>query len=122
MVTESAALTSAMPCFAVRDLEKALGFYVENLGFQVSFRNGTVFAIVTRNQVEIGLGLDRSGDKAGRGGCYLKLQGIDSLHEELRCKGIEMAHALKTEAYGMREFMIRDLDGNTVNFGEPIRA
>ena len=122
MEADSVALTSAMPCFAVRDLEKAIGYYVESLGFKVSFRNGNVFAIVTRNQVEIGLSLDRSGDQAGRGGCYVKLQGVDSLHEELGSRGIHMVHELKTEAYGMREFMIRDLDGNTLNFGEPVKA
>jgi len=29
-----------------------------------------------------------------------------------------MTHPLKTESYGMRELMITDPDGNTVNFGE----
>jgi len=58
----------------------------------------------------------------GRGGCYLKMQGVDSLHKEFVAKGIEMIHELKTESYGMREFMISDLDGNRINFGEPVEA
>jgi len=33
-----------------------------------------------------------------------------------------MTHELRTESYGMREFMITDPDGNTINFGEPVRA
>jgi len=29
-------------------------------------------------------------------------------------------HPLRIEEYGMKEFMITDLDGNTINFGEPV--
>jgi hypothetical protein len=31
-----------------------------------------------------------------------------------------MTHPLRTESYGMREFMITDSEGNTLNFGEPV--
>jgi uncharacterized glyoxalase superfamily protein PhnB len=105
--------------FCVHDMERALAFYTTKLGFQVTFRNGAVYTIFSRDNIEISLALDRSGTRIGKGSCYLELEGIDSLHEELTGKGVAMTHPLKTESYGLREFMITDPDGNTLNFGEP---
>ena len=115
-------IRSIMVGFAVRDLDSALDFYTSKLGFRVVFKNGAVFAIVARDGIEISVGLDRSGGKIGKGSCYLKVGGIDSLHDEFLANGVTMSHPLKTESYGMREFMITDPDGNNLNFGEPIRA
>jgi uncharacterized glyoxalase superfamily protein PhnB len=84
------------------------------------FKNSVVFTIVSRDGIEISLGLDRSGNKAGKAGCYLKVTGIEAFHEELIGKGVEMTHPLKTEVYQMKEFMITDPDGNTINFGEVV--
>jgi catechol 2,3-dioxygenase-like lactoylglutathione lyase family enzyme len=108
--------------FGVRDLDAALDFYTTKLGFHITFRNGAVFATVARDGIEISLGLDRTGNKVGRGSCYLKLEGIEALHEELIAKGVSMSHPLKTESYGMKEFMITDPDGNTLNFGQPVKT
>jgi len=115
-------INSVMTGFAVRDMNAALEFYTAKLGFQVGFRNAGVFAIVSRDGIEISLALDRSGAKAGKGSCYLKVSGVDAFHDELIGKGVAMTHPLKTEAYVMREFMITDPDGNTLNFGEPAHA
>jgi len=113
-------INSVMPGFGVRDMGAAIDFYTIKLGFQIVFRNGAVFAIVSRDGIEISLGLDRSGAEAGKGACYLKMEGVDVLHAEFIGNGVEMTHPLKTESYQMREFMITDLDGNTLNFGEPV--
>ena len=108
--------------FGVRDMSAALDFYVTKLGFRVVFKNGAVYTIVSRDRIEISLSLDRSGTSAGKGSCYLKMEGVDALYAELIGKGVEMTHPLKTEAYRMREFMITDPDGNTLNFGEPVES
>jgi len=115
-------LKSIMVGFGVRDMSAALDFYTIKLGFHVAFQNGAGYAIVARDGIEISLGLDRTGAKSGKGGCYLKLEGIEALHEELIAKGVVMTHPLKTESYGMKEFMLTDPDGNTLNFGEPVKA
>jgi uncharacterized glyoxalase superfamily protein PhnB len=113
---------SVMPGFGVADVTRAVAFYEEKLGFRVTFRNGAVFAIVTRDGIEISLGPHRPGAPAGTCACYVKLKGVDALHDEFAARGVAMTHPLKTEAYGMREFMITDPDGNTLNFGEPVGA
>jgi catechol 2,3-dioxygenase-like lactoylglutathione lyase family enzyme len=111
-----------MPGFGVSDMATALDFYTTKLGFHVAFKKGAVFAIVARDGIELSLGLDRSGAKPGTGACYLKVTGIDFFHDELIGKGVAMTHPLKTESYGMREFMVTDPDGNTLNFGEPVET
>ena len=112
--------SSIMPGFSVADVVRAVEFYEGRLGFRVMFRNGAVFAIVARDGIEISLRLARAGDAPGNGACYIKLKGVDALHDELAACGVDMTHPLKTESYGMRELMITDPDGNTLNFGEPI--
>ncbi len=109
-----------MPGFGVRDMVAAVEFYTTKLGFLVAFRNGAVFAIVARDGIELSLALDRSGAKAGKGACYLKVTGINAIHDEVLANGVAMTHPLKTESYGVREFMVTDPDGNTLNFGEPV--
>ncbi len=114
-------INSVMPGLGVADMARAVAFYEGKLGFRVAFRNGAVFTIVGRDGIEISLGLDRAGAGAGRGHAYLKVQGIDAFHDEFVSAGVALTHALRTESYGMREFMITDPDGNTLNFGEPVQ-
>jgi len=62
-----------------------------------------------------------SGLTPGDGRCYCKLSsGIDSLYSDYRMRKVDVLHELRNESYGMREFMIADLDGNKVNFGQAI--
>ncbi len=112
-------LNSAMPGFAVRDIEAALAYYVEKLGFRIAFRFQDSYAIVARDAVEIGLGVGRV-DDCGHGACYVKLQGVDLLYREFQAGGVPMARELKDESYGMREFQVADPDGNKLNFGEAL--
>ena len=109
---------SVMPGFTVVDMARAIDYYEGKLGFRVTFRTGAVFTIVARDGIEISLALARPGYAPGKDGCYVKLTGIDALHAEFLAKGVAMTHPLRTESYGMREFMITDPDGNTLNFGE----
>lgn len=113
-----------MPGFFVNDIPSARDFYETKLGFETLFTNGPadapVFVLLSRDGLELSLMLDRSGQKAGHSGCYFKLTGVDALYAELLAKGVTMEHPLRTEEYGIREFMICDPSGNTINFGEPV--
>ncbi|MEO6845886.1 MAG: VOC family protein [Chthoniobacterales bacterium] len=112
---------SVMPSCEVSDVSKAIEFYKEMLGFDCVFTNGNPvsFAIMSRDGVEICLGSQGAG-VPGKNGCYIKLSGVDDLYAEYQKNGVKIVHTLKTEEYGMKEFMIEDLDGNTINFGEPV--
>ncbi len=113
-------LKSVMPSLPVADLERAISFYTGKLGFRLTFENGRLFAIVARDGVELGLA-PAAVHKGipGKGAVYLKVCGIDDLYREITSLGLAILHPLRTEDYGMREFMIADPDGNTINYGEP---
>ena len=113
---------SVMPSVAVRDMEASIRFYREQLGFECIFTNGepTAFALLKRDGVEIGLCAPVLGGQPGKNNCYIKLNGIDLYYAEIQAKGVPVRHPLRVEEYGMKEFMIEDPDGNTVNFGEVV--
>src|SRR5476649_2926529 len=113
-------LNSVMPSMPVSDLDAAIKFYTEKLGFELAFVNGKFFAIVSRDGVEIGLTpADCHKGIPGKGSVYLKVSGVDAIYADILAKEIPALHPLKVENYGMKEFMIADQDGNTVNYGEP---
>jgi catechol 2,3-dioxygenase-like lactoylglutathione lyase family enzyme len=123
MSTIVPALSSVMPSLPVADLEQAIAFYTQSLGFTPRFRNGSSFAIVAHGAVELALASpDVTGIPAGHGRCYCKLSdGIDILYADYRSRGVTIRHELRDESYGMREFMIADPDQNEINFGQPMR-
>jgi catechol 2,3-dioxygenase-like lactoylglutathione lyase family enzyme len=114
--------TSAMPTLPVTRIDTAIAFYTGSLGFSLTFRNGSSFAIVARDGVELGLTtFEVSGVSAGQGRCYVKLTGIEALYSDYLAKSVSIRHELREESYGMKEFMIADQDGNEINFGEPVQ-
>jgi uncharacterized glyoxalase superfamily protein PhnB len=111
-----------MPSCTVVAVPKAIGFYEDKLDFKCTFTNGNpvTFAIMRRDAVEMMLQTERLGGVPGRNSCYIKLTNVESLYAEYEKKAVKILHPLRTEEYGMKEFMIADLHGNTINFGQPI--
>lgn len=101
----------------VKDLEKAVKWYTEVLGFTVEaswppenpnyvhFANekGAIFAIMK----------DDHAPSYGRFNFYV--DNVDLLWESLKDK-VEIVEPLFTTDYGSRKFTIRDLDGNELGF------
>lgn len=115
--------SSVMPCLTVADLPKAIVFYEDVLGFSCTFTNGDpiCFAIISRGGIEVSLAGERLGGVAGKNNCYIKLStGIETLYAEYQKSGATITHPFRVEEYGMKEFMITDPEGNTVNFGQPV--
>ena len=114
--------SSVIPTLPVADIERAITFYTVVLGFRLQFRNGSTFAIVAWDRVEIGLiAADFGGVPAGLGRCYCKLSaGIDALYASYQQREVTILHELRDETYQMREFMISDPDRNEINFGQPL--
>ncbi|MCC3372557.1 VOC family protein [Cohnella sp. REN36] len=51
---------------------------------------------------------------------FAMVEGVDGLYEEFRSKGAVFQYELRTNEYRMREFAIRDPQGYTIGFGEPV--
>lgn len=105
------------------DLEKAIEFYEQKLGFTTIHQEGNPIrmAIVKRDNAEIFLVKSDYHDLAKEISLRLQVTGIEQLYHELESKSKEMIHPngkLETKPWGPKEFTVLDLAGVCLTFYE----
>lgn len=116
-------LEQAFPVLAVSDLDASAAYYAEALGFNVSWRWGepTVRLGVVRDAVELQLvQAGTRGAPPGPAVVYCHVRDAEAYHEACVASGARIVTALSSRDYGMRDFRVRDLDDNTIGFGERV--
>lgn len=107
------------PILGARDLEKALAFYVNRLGFQVAFRDGSVptnYAGLRRDNVEVHMQFQFEHEMSTTRLRFC-VDDPDALFEEYRTKDVfHEGTNLANTPWGTREFAFYDLDGNGLTF------
>lgn len=107
------------PVLQVADLESAIGYYVGILGFTEDFRYGN-YAGVRLGEVCLHLSGHSIHERpVGGGTAYLFCEEIDAYHAEIQARGARIKSEPRDWDYGMRDFMVVDLDGNHLAFGTP---
>jgi catechol 2,3-dioxygenase-like lactoylglutathione lyase family enzyme len=129
-------LDQVIPALPVTDMDQAVGFYSERLGFEVAHHDSG-FAVVTRDEVV--LHLWQAGDVAwrersswdrpvqsgaesfiaGTASCRIRVDDVRTLFEEMHGKDVLHQMSLSgvtTTDFGTREFHTLDPDGNLVTF------
>src|SRR5215472_4808306 len=110
------------PMLPARDVEKALRFYVDRLGFRHSFgKASNNYVGVTRDGVELHLWWQREEDfqtgKAGQTMLRFVVDDPDALLEEYKAKGlVPEGTSVEDKPWGTREFAFFDPDGNGLTF------
>ena len=122
MAATESKIKSIAPQFLVADLERALDFYMNKLGFEKSFQYEDFYAGVIRDDQIIHLKLaDLEDLPQPKGKDHLDVncavEGIEALYEECTSLAVEMRQTLREMPYG-REFYIADPDGNVLGFVE----
>jgi len=114
---------SATPIVSVVDLQRALAFWEQTLGFARAWTWGDPpgLASVCRGQVEINLGQRGEYGPAGPSQVYVRVQGIEALWRHLATAGAAVRVPIADRPYGLRDFSIEDESGNRFDFGEPLR-
>jgi len=118
-------LRGAYPQLFVADVEASCRFFVEILGFTVQFRYGepAFYALVERDGARLNLRfvhepvLDRKAEPDLLA-ASIPVENIDALYEEYTAAGAPMHQALKEQPWGLRDFIVRDPDGNLLHFSE----
>ena|SRR5688572_13348074 len=122
------------PLFVVKDVPKALSFYRDALGFEVTFQgledDDVFFGIVQRDNAMImfkNIGVEPVPNRTrdiGKGDArwdaYVYVPDPDALAAEFASRGAEFSEDLKDTHDGLRGFEIRDADGYVLFFGRPL--
>ena len=110
---------NAAPVFQVADTGAALKHYKDVLGFAEDFRVGD-YAGMKLGKVTVHLSKHGVGEYAkpvGGSIAYIFCDEVDDYYAEILKRGAKVKYPPQDTAYGMREFMIADLDGHHLAFG-----
>jgi catechol 2,3-dioxygenase-like lactoylglutathione lyase family enzyme len=104
----------------LRDLARALAFYVGVMGMHVTFENGNPagFAILERDAAELHLTVDRSHRASTHNVAHLLVTDATALHDHLSGHGVRIVKGLRDADYGLRGFVFADPDGNRIDVGQ----
>jgi catechol 2,3-dioxygenase-like lactoylglutathione lyase family enzyme len=122
-------ISGISPFFIVGDLESALSFYCDKLGFEITFKgppDDPLFGIVCRGGAMIMLKavgvnpLPNYQREAGaRWDAYLSVADPDALAAEFASRDVQFSEPLKDTHDGLRGFELKDSDGYVLFFGHP---
>lgn len=119
---------SAVVRYLVRDVDRALTFYTEHLGFRVGMRAGAVFAVIARGDLNLLLsGPSTSGarpmpdgsrqEPGGWNRIVLYVDGFDSTVARLQAAGARFRNQVEVGPGG-RQIQLEDPDGNPIELHE----
>jgi catechol 2,3-dioxygenase-like lactoylglutathione lyase family enzyme len=124
-----AAISGISPFFIVADLDAALTFYRDKLGFTVAFRGPAgdpFFGIVQRDRAMImvkDVGVlplpNYQRESSARWDAYVDVPDPDTLAAEFLSRGVSFSIPLKDTDDGLRGFELKDVDGYVLFFGRP---
>ena len=118
-------VTGIAPQFLVDDLERAIAYYCDKLGFQLDFKYQSFYAAVRRDGFAIHLKLapkldtDRANRKQNEHlDAYISVSGIEGLFSELEMRGAQVIKPLEERPWACLDFYVEDPDGYSLCFSE----
>ena len=124
----SADATAAVVRYQVRDVNRAIAFYTERLGFNLEQRSGAVFATVSRGDLHLLLsGPESSGarpmpdgrrqEPGGWNRIVLYVESLDATLSALKSGGARFRNEVEVGPGG-RQIQVEDPDGNPIELHE----
>jgi catechol 2,3-dioxygenase-like lactoylglutathione lyase family enzyme len=124
-VPSTARITGIAPQFLVDDLDRAIAYYRDRLGFELDFIYGSFYAAVTRDGFAIHLKLapKLAAERAHRKehehlDAYIAVSGIRGLFSELQMRGAHVIKPLEERRWACVDFYVEDPDGYILCFSE----
>ena len=116
------------PFMHVDDLERALAFFADIIGFKV-FIHAADYAYLEREGVGLRILKNKGSDGAPPGNrrfaYYIDVRDVDALYAELKPKLDTLpkgdVHGPADKSYGQRELLVLAPDGNLLAFGQAIK-
>jgi uncharacterized glyoxalase superfamily protein PhnB len=117
-IPQAARLTGIAPQFLVDDLEAAMVYYRDQLGFAIDFCYDSFYAGVSRDGFAIHLKCapktvsDRAHRKQNQHlDAYVSVTGVTTLYDELRSRGALITKALQAQPWSCLDFYVEDPEG-----------
>ena len=123
MSSSSEVIAAVVPILPVRDLTRAIEFY-EHLGFTAKrYRDGDFYTFIQRDGRELHLSKTPElfpEHNFVRVYFYLSAGTVAALEAQCRANGMTIVEPLTPREWKMKEFVLRDPDGNRLIFGESL--
>jgi catechol 2,3-dioxygenase-like lactoylglutathione lyase family enzyme len=120
-------LTGIAPQFLIDDLDRAIAYYCDKLGFDLDFKYQSFYASVKRDGLAIHLKhapkllADREHRKENEHlDAYISVSGIRALFSELKARGALVTKPVEERPWGCLDFYVEDPDGYILCFSEQI--
>ena len=121
------AITGIVPQLRTTDMDSSVRFYTEKLGFTVEFRYDDFYAGLQTGDRQIHLKLVDEKDpsiayvhEGGHLHLYLETAGVSEFAAKLKALGVPLVKDVHETAWSTREIVVRDDQGHTLYFGEPL--
>jgi uncharacterized glyoxalase superfamily protein PhnB len=124
-----ATLTGISPLLLVADLDRAVAFYRDHLGFDCElYGEPPDFAVARRDAAVILLRLASDETRivpnwqivSKTVDAYIRVNDADAIYEEVRRRGARIDWTIYNAPHGFREFGVQDPDGHDIAFGQPL--
>lgn len=121
----AARLTAAYPQLFTTDMTRTCAYFTQKLGFSVGFLHGDppFYGQVMRDGIKLNLrhvdAMPFTGDIRAADhllSAYVEVSDIDALHAEYQASGAVLHQRLTTQPWNVRDFVLRDPDGNLILF------
>jgi predicted enzyme related to lactoylglutathione lyase len=125
MAATASRIRTFAPQLLVDDLDRAIKFYSDVLGFSFGPTWGGFYAIGERDgfAVHLKCAAKTAADRIHRRehehlDIYAGVIGVDAMYETCKAKGATITKPLASTAWGTRDFYIMDPEGYILAFGE----
>jgi predicted enzyme related to lactoylglutathione lyase len=124
-----ATLTGISPVLLVADLDRAVDYYRDRLGFDCEvYGDPPNFATANRDQSTILLALATDTGRLvphwqiveNMWNAYIRVDDVDAVYAEVQERGAGIDYTIYDAPHGFREFGVQDPDGHDIAFGQPL--
>ena len=127
-VKNATTITAIVPQFLVDDLNRAVAYYRDRLGFDLDFVYDSFYASVSRDGFAIHLkeaprlaGEPEFKKQQEHLDAYVSVSGVRELFSELESRGATVIQPLQQQPWSCIDFIVEDPDGYVLCFSELIK-
>ena len=124
-VSPTPRLTRSVPIIFVSNVQASAEFFRDTLGFSIDFLHGSppFYGAVSRDRACVHLKFVHepvfaigTQDREGLIMAFIEVENVKALYTSYLAGGVTLEQKLRNEAWGGRDFIVRDLDGNAICF------